>query len=493
MRFREETGKLEILRKVSKIEEMRRKLVETIIEKGHKIKKVITVGTLLAMLMAPTVVHANAPVEFESEVLVNNSLEEILELVNQEEMEVTRDDWNENVRFHGNLVDDETRKKYSFEEIIELLKKGELEEQPPFRMDIAPNGLPIKLLSTIAQQPFIDYIEEMPSIKEIHIYDWLPEEMLEKIKNAGDYETVFHDSEGHSFSNANEYVENSGVIVVYDLQERTKDGLTYKAAYANHFNRDKSIADLEEEQLAYLSIDTFYECEKNNALNTRGEVCTRISSVKELSTEEAIRLKEKANYVQITFGEDIGFELYTIDEYIELSKAIDDIVLKINPKSSDFEKFLTIYYELGKKITYEKSGRRDLYSAMIENSGVCEDIARSYDSVCKRAGLESECIGGKNQRASIGHVWNQVEINGKWIDIDLTNDLDRIKRGETPSLFGSRHIDYDFNSSKQHDDMDDRAIIRQDVVEILFGRIKNKKQMNLNQRVNESNNENEIE
>lgn len=467
MNFFEKSEKLKRLRKIANDVKARSRLLEKIKEKSHIIKKVIAISALIAILMNPTVGRANAPIEFGDERLSNYNLQEIMEIIDSQRINVAPDDWANNIAECYYIVDGI--------------------RQPVYRIDIhnyMEAIFPIKLLSQDGQEALIDKIKDIPSLEEIHITVDLPEEMIEKIKNSGDYKIYFSELKDIGLSNANDYVEKNGAIVIYDLTSQTREGewANYKTTSVNRFYFDKSIEDLNENELAFLSLDTLHMCEENGKMNNQGEVCVQIPSAVELSTEEAIRLKEYIDYIQIKskdiYAEYEAVEVYTIDEYIEVSEAIDKVVEKINPKSSEFEKAVAIYYEIGKNCLYNRAeaakgfSRRkevgNLYGVFVEKSSVCAGISEGYKAICSRMGLESEYISGHNNGARVGHAWNQVKINGKWIDIDLTGDLKYIQAGEVPMFFGNKYIDFDNMSVNHHSSSEERAIIKQEIVENIF-------------------------
>lgn len=463
MKCFENSGKLRELRNIAKNAEKRQKLLKKTNSRGHKIKRAITIGMLLAMLATPTVARANAPVEFENERLLDYDIEEVLKVANNGDIEVTPEDWNLNISTSCYVVDGVS--------------------QPPFRIDIT-NGtageFPIKLLSPEGQQALLDRIDAIPTLEEIYVTVDLPNDMIKKIEDSGEYKVFIEGNEDLAISHISDYIEKNDAIVIYDLSACTREGewSNYKKASVKDFTFESSIKDLKKDELALLNLDSFHACEENDSLNIQGEVCIQIPNVVELSTEEAIRIKDKVDYIQIVSGDSYSNyeakEVYTIDEYIEVSKGIDAIVEKVDPNASDFEKAFTIYCEIGKSTTYnneeaEKNGRRrkevgNLYGVFVEGSSVCAGIAESYKAVCQRVGLDAEYISGQNDGAFVGHAWNQVKINGKWVDIDLTGDLKYIQTGEQPIFFGSQYIDFDNMSENHHSNPEERAVIKQEFI-----------------------------
>ena len=63
-----------------------------------------------------------------------------------------------------------------------------------------------------------------------------------------------------------------------------------------------------------------------------------------------------------------------------------------------------------------------MYDVLFKNKGVCSGIATTLRIVLKVLGIECKVV------SSVGHEWNVVKLNGKWYHLDLTWDLDNIKK-----------------------------------------------------------------
>lgn len=106
------------------------------------------------------------------------------------------------------------------------------------------------------------------------------------------------------------------------------------------------------------------------------------------------------------------------------------------------EKVLFIYKYLGKKVKYDKKiGRiptqverknhdmNSIYHILFKNKGVCSDIATTFRIILNALGIECKVV------SSVGHEWNVVKLNGKWYHLDLTWDLDNIKKDYSLEYF----------------------------------------------------------
>ena len=177
-----------------------------------------------------------------------------------------------------------------------------------------------------------------------------------------------------------------------------------------------------------------------------------------------INIKDKtSNYV----------DSYDVETYKKIRLELDKIVSKASDKTSDIDKFLEIYKTLGQKISYnynevrsiDKNGYIDvnelnhsLEGGLLNNYSVCEGYSKILNEALTLVGIQSKYIKGQTstkQKDNIEvkinekiynspvdlHVWNQVNIGGKWYNTDLTYDAVNIKDG--------RELDYCLQSDKE--------------------------------------------
>lgn len=124
----------------------------------------------------------------------------------------------------------------------------------------------------------------MPSIKEIHIYEWLPEEMLEKIKSSGDisrsyisvYQRVGLESIGGFYMNLHEFIQRlrefnslrQSVNIFSDKATVTLElEKLKKIASENGFDINKLWNEINETSKKASMDDTISNFLKNNAVN----------------------------------------------------------------------------------------------------------------------------------------------------------------------------------------------------------------------------------
>lgn len=238
-----------------------------------------------------------------------------------------------------------------------------------------------------------------------------------------------------------------------------------------------------------------YEKYKNISDKSRFKnafVKINIKNMSELSTEEAIKLKEQIPNCQISVEEVINdLSIYSLDDYILMSKWIDEILSTIDPNSSEQEQYSHIYEamsvifynfdanynldpEFVKTHPYNNfiaycldNTSRNLYGALKYNSAVCAGIASAIHNACARQGLTSKIVAGcffdfvslstlqnydrtnhkyrifenigsfhfliKDLKAE--HAWIQVKFGENWYNSDLTWDLERLRNHYLPKYF----------------------------------------------------------
>lgn len=136
---------------------------------------------------------------------------------------------------------------------------------------------------------------------------------------------------------------------------------------------------------------------------------------------------------------------YNIDQMKKIIAYFEEVV-RAMPKMSEIGRFLFIYTVICFEIDYDKSKgfdfknyfelsslQRSLYGTLINGEGVCVGYSLtlynllSYVNVnCKELSGEAYLPNGN----SGGHVWNAVQIDGKWYFVDATWDSHHFEKLE---------------------------------------------------------------
>lgn len=130
---------------------------------------------------------------------------------------------------------------------------------------------------------------------------------------------------------------------------------------------------------------------------------------------------------------------YTVDKFIELKAVCEELVSCIDMNLPELERFMIAYQILGREIDYEfdddgepsvRKAAHNLEGGLFENSAVCEGYSKILEQILNYVGIECKCVFGKTEVDSDkGHAWNQVKLDGKWYNCDLTWDATKMKYG----------------------------------------------------------------
>ena len=236
-------------------------------------------------------------------------------------------------------------------------------------------------------------------------------------------------------------------------------------------------------------------------LRDKGNGILTIDSINELSAEDAKKLSAKYTKIQIlsqgfAYGRkntiDAGYyqrDPYDVNEFIACREKLDELIEKIDPNSSDLEKFSEIYYRVCKNIEYDHPAvypetriqeeysklnvfrSRDLRNGLLDGKAVCGGYAYILKSALQLAGIGAIYVCGpvnkhlKKQRNFLDyyrnlkkdsplkkilkkradsiykkyheaewHAWNKVLIDGVWYNCDPTWDRHNIAFGKDPKF-----------------------------------------------------------
>ena len=118
---------------------------------------------------------------------------------------------------------------------------------------------------------------------------------------------------------------------------------------------------------------------------------------------------------------------------------------------SEFDKALAIHdwltFNLDYDFTYSNYYVED---ALTDRRCVCQGYALTFKMMCEMAGLNVIYVTGEGYSGGAwgGHAWNQVRIDGKWYNVDLTWDASCMKYWEPIEFF--LRDDSTFTADKKH-------------------------------------------
>lgn len=151
---------------------------------------------------------------------------------------------------------------------------------------------------------------------------------------------------------------------------------------------------------------------------------------------------------------------YSIEDYINCRNIIDTITkdieeeAKVIPDDSYRDKKICgiVTRRLAKLIRYnheyihksdmkqtskeEDTINRNMIGGLLNGTCVCAGYAEILRNVLACCGIECRYVGADNkEKNEDGHAWNQVKLDGKWYNMDLTWDADRIVAGQPTKYF----------------------------------------------------------
>ena len=159
-------------------------------------------------------------------------------------------------------------------------------------------------------------------------------------------------------------------------------------------------------------------------LRDKGNGILTIDSIRELSAEDAKKLSAKYTKIQIRsqgfaygrkntiVGGYYQQDPYDINEFIACREKLDELIEKIDPNSSDLEKFSEIYYRVCKNIEYDYPAvypetriqeeysklnvfrSRDLRNGLLDGKAVCGGYAYILKSALQLAGIGAIYVCG---------------------------------------------------------------------------------------------------
>lgn len=117
----------------------------------------------------------------------------------------------------------------------------------------------------------------------------------------------------------------------------------------------------------------------------------------------------------------------------ELNSVAKEIIQEANKYNTDYQKLLYVHDWFVKNIKYDYTYQNhDMYSALVDKSAVCEGIAYAYSYILNNLGINNTAASSE----TMNHMWNVVELDGKWYNVDLTSDISNTeKNGYSAAYF----------------------------------------------------------
>lgn len=197
----------------------------------------------------------------------------------------------------------------------------------------------------------------------------------------------------------------------------------------------------------------------------------KIENFNDLTLEEAKELQEKENVIFVFNPQTQSkTKIYTINKFIKTKQAVDDFFIDmpevpLHVSDRELKIFSYIYTKLAYLIKYDENAvkasnavgyERDMledvldnaanaYGGLILNTALCSGYSDTLKVLLESQGIKCKEIGGGSRtRGEKGgsHAWNQVFLDGKWYNCDLTNDCDFILEDLQAPYFLKNNVDF---------------------------------------------------
>lgn len=113
-----------------------------------------------------------------------------------------------------------------------------------------------------------------------------------------------------------------------------------------------------------------------------------------------------------------------IDAEQKLKEKVLEIISKIPPKATEYEKELFLHDYIVNNCEYDKSSSSykifTCYGCLVENKAVCEGYSKAMQLLMNVVGINSITVVGSSKDEP--HMWNIVKINDKCYHLDVTWD-----------------------------------------------------------------------
>lgn len=208
------------------------------------------------------------------------------------------------------------------------------------------------------------------------------------------------------------------------------------------------------------------------------------NNTSEISINELIEYKSQNPNQKITIENpnksSDKLDSYYLDDMIEIKKKIAEIVNGLPKDFDDHDKekkiFTYLYTRLAHLIEYDefasstvglggyardmsekhRTNASNLIGGLLQGKSMCGGYSEILRNVLSEVGIESIYISGEGKDKLGNHAWNQVKLDGKWYNVDLTNDRDNILDNTECQYFlksdseFKRYEQYDVKSETLH-------------------------------------------
>ncbi len=202
------------------------------------------------------------------------------------------------------------------------------------------------------------------------------------------------------------------------------------------------------ERALYAQIDeVIYETESRTIRTERFDDIRRIGDVIEFYKDDhpgVFWIDETTPYYYSNDSSGLTLELNYKSEGDELKKAKEKLeetvsaALFMAPSGSEYEQELFIHNWIIENCEYDnkavkmhkedkvRGNEQNAYGAIVDGLAVCEGYTRAFQLLCERLNIPCRVIQGQAEGFSsddvTNHIWNCVQLDGEWYQVDVTWD-----------------------------------------------------------------------
>lgn len=206
----------------------------------------------------------------------------------------------------------------------------------------------------------------------------------------------------------------------YNTPSFTFDNMTTHYGYYQLSDKEKEIYDQTVENLSRFEPHVPLDCDAKTF-----EKILELIRIEQLSFSQV---------VDRSIGEfDSDTQKYNVDiEYrftpvqieqmnFEVQKKADEIMQGITDDMNDYQKlkYFHDYLIINCESSTDDEYGDTMYGTLIRKKALCEGYAKTFSYLCNRAGIPNIIVTGYT---GVAHMWNMVQLDGKWYHIDVTLD-----------------------------------------------------------------------
>lgn len=119
-------------------------------------------------------------------------------------------------------------------------------------------------------------------------------------------------------------------------------------------------------------------------------------------------------------------DIYSVNDYIKIINKFNKIIEDLNIHNN-VDGFYKVFDYIARNVSYDNDGvkitkiqNQNLIGPVLKGESVCEGYSKFLQQMLSLINIQSIIVQGGGAKEDGGHVWNQVLINNKWYNADVT-------------------------------------------------------------------------